>query len=237
MKRVVLSLTLLLSVAAATANAAPIIFSPFPGPGNASVAGTGNSGQDGGRTNTYTFATPGAGYTDLWFGYFGITVPGVSGGVGSQQGVVAPLIVGNEATWAGLNQWQINMAVGPDQFYNVRFRMTTYDLANNPLNIVSAGSVPGLVGSAGAVLPLGLSNGFIVNFGFEVFNGATWKGVDSFFNTIGANENCIGDCVIRGATGGFWYEQAATVPEPASLALLGTGLAFSARRLRRRRSL
>ena len=99
---------------------------------------------------------------------------------------------------------------------------------------MSAAAVPGLTGSAGAVLNVGLLAGFIVNFGFEAFNGTTWVGVDSYFNLLQftACTNCVGKSV----NGGFWSEAPATVPEPESLLFVGSGLLLGARRLRRSRT-
>jgi hypothetical protein len=238
MRRMVCCVALLLAGLIAVPAAASPIGPVYPPPGGVTCcSGVGTSGTGTGIMRTYTNLDPlGGGYSDLWFGVFDIFVPlsSVSGSGTMQAITLPPTIVGNTATWDGSLQWQIGTPSG-SIFRPVRYQMSAFDIGGAPVGLIPASSVPGLAGSEGAVLNVTgslLTSGFKINQVFQVFNGATWVGVDDFFNSMSTT---CSFCVQKSVNGGFWYEPTATVPEPASLLLTGSGLLVAARRVSKRR--
>jgi len=220
--------------------------------GQTGSAGTGN-GNIGlpdagiGRTNTYTGFNPIAGgYSDLWWGPSALSGPLASpaGPVGgSSQPFTLQSFVGNEAIFTAANNWTIATASGVVSA-PVRVELKTFTTAGAPIALISAGSVPGLIGSLGVVVDVTpyLASGFKADFVFQAdAGGGNWIGVDDYFT--GFNTLCTGpNCVIKSFTGTFWEEattNSAAVPEPASLVLFGTGVLAIGRRVhsaRRRRA-
>lgn len=233
MKRALVALAILVSPLAAAA--API-GPTYPNIGGNSFASSGGVGITGGVTRTYA-ALDGTSYSDLWWGVYDIVGPFASFVNGSSQGFgTSPSIGGNTAIWNAVSPWTIDMTGGADVVTPVRFRLSAFQLDGiTPWNLTASGLVSGLAGSGGAVLNVGLASGFVVNMGFEAWNGSTWVGTNSFFNSLGtqACTGQFGPCVINSVNGGFWYQEN-VVPEPAALSLLGISLVFGAHRLRRR---
>jgi PEP-CTERM motif len=197
----------------------------FPAPGGTTVVGAGGTGIAGGRTLTFGGFDTSA-FSDLWWAPTAISGPLSSlstGGASQNIGGDIPLISGNTSIWDASSLWSIQTASGTISG-PVKFTLSTFDLSNNPVNLISAASVSGLTGSAGAVLDvtgLGLTGGFKANYLFEAHNGSTWVPVDDYFNSL---STLCANCVIKSVSAGFWSNAPTSVPEPGSILLLGFGL-------------
>lgn len=224
--RIVCSFALMICATSVITDHAEAITGPgFPADGGTTVVGAGGTGTAGGRTFTFGGFNTSA-FSDLWWAPTAISGPLSSlstGGVSQNIGVDIPLISGNTSIWDAPSPWSIQTAFGTISS-PVKFTLSTFDLSDNPVNLISAASVSGLTGSAGAVLDVtgsGLTGGFKANYLFEAHNGNTWVPADDYFNSL---STLCTNCVIKSVSAGFWSNAPTSVPEPGSILLLGFGL-------------
>jgi hypothetical protein len=229
--------------------AAPVFATPigpaYPAPGGNNFSSTGSAGSTAsspyGAVGTYTNFDPSQ-FDALYWGLQSVKGP-LNTASGSSQDFVFQSLSSTEAVWTAPSAVFIDNLVGPDYTLAARFRSRFLDMNGN--NITGSAVLANSVGISGTPYVLAMNDASLASWGggfkvtrlFEVQTGSTWTGVNDFFNNV-QTPPCNG-CVVTSTNGAFWSEapvQGAEVPEPTSLMMLGSGIAFIGRRLVRRRT-
>jgi hypothetical protein len=238
----VATLSILMLPFANESRAATLVSEAFPSTATASVTSVGiGTKAAGGKTFTYTIANPGIDSL-LYFGpsdplLAGGTQPIQSGLDGIRANMTFSTISGNTAVWIGSTSFTYSNNGG------ATFQTAT--VATEFLFTVTTGNAPvtaasvGAPDSVGAVTDISGLSTFVVNEQFLAADpiGGTFTAFDTLFNSEYPNHtgSCIGGtCEVTSFSGGF-FSQAAAVPEPASIAIVGAGIAMVGA-VRRRRS-
>lgn len=237
----VATVSILMLTFANQAKAVTLVSEAFPSTATASATGVGSTKAAGGKTYTYTIANPGI---DSLL-YFGPSDPLLGGGTqpvrSGLDGILANMtfstISGNTAIWIGSTSFTYSNNGGAS--------FQTATVATEFLLTVTTGNAPvtaasvGAPGSVGAVTDISGLSTFVVNEQFLAADpiGGTFRAFDTVFNSEYPNHtgSCAGGaCEASSFSGGF-FSQTAAVPEPASLAIMGAGIAMAGA-VRRRRS-
>jgi hypothetical protein len=223
--------TILLAPLANQAKAVTLTSENYPSTAGASASGTGSTKAAGGKTYTYTIANPGIDSL-LYFGgldpILGGAQPIRSGLDGTLGNMTFSTISGNTATWIGSTSFTYSNNGGASfQTATVQTEfLLTVTSGNAPVTAASVGAPS----SVGAVTNISGLSSFAVNEQFLAANpiGGSFEAFDTLFNSDYPHHtgSCIsGGCEVTSFSGGF-YSLAADVPEPASLAVVGAGIAM-----------
>lgn len=229
MRRSLLCLAMVLGIAPQAS--AAIIGPVYPPPNGVSHAGSFGlgAGRDGGVTFLYDIGDFSV-TSDLWWGLVSAAGPV---GNGASQPLQYGSITAEGVIYDGLSPWVIPHASGVSS-YDVRLLMNVYDysgatnLNNQLVTMASVG-----IGPSGVVLPV--TSDYRVRFEFQaraVGSLGAWDSVLDTFDSL--NTFCTANCVVTSFNGQFWYEEAVTAPEPASIGLFGMVLLAMGNRVRRR---
>jgi PEP-CTERM motif len=179
----------------------------YPAPGGNTFSGSGSAGNTGGRTNSYG-GFDGSAFSNLYWGPDSTNLP-AAGLDGALHAMTFTGISGTSAFWQTSSNYT-----------NPTTLVTTLETIILQIAISGLGATPwvlassvGLASGIGAVIDDSAASPFSANIAFTVGGNA--------INNL--QQGCC-NLTQSSFAGGFYYNDPVSVPEPASLALIGTAL-------------